>query len=314
MRVACLVNFGSGSHRGRKLAERLRDSCSDFLDVMEVSWGRLFPCIDEARQYRRIVIAGGDGTVSNLIPHFYDGEFQIGVFPIGTGNDLARELQIHKLASVHEPEPLIRHYRESRSKSFTVWRARFGGRERLFLNYLSFGFDARVVDFFSHFRKRNPWIGRRFGVYGNRAVYGVGGIMSLPTPRLKDISVRCRQGEGEWKSWSVDAACSLFFSNIQSVMGLGRSHPSSDPSDNTLELTVMQWVPDYFGFISRELSPWKPLYSEEGLEWEISNLPEDCMLQADGDSLGALDGDTIHVEYAGSVNFCLPSKNGHVLS
>jgi YegS/Rv2252/BmrU family lipid kinase len=43
---------------------------------------------------RRILIGGGDGTLSQALPHLLGREVTLGVLPLGTGNDFARSLGI----------------------------------------------------------------------------------------------------------------------------------------------------------------------------------------------------------------------------
>src|SRR5690242_13770204 len=49
-----------------------------------------------ARGYGRIVAAGGDGTINEVVnglaPHF--DQVQFGILPVGTGNDFVRSLPI----------------------------------------------------------------------------------------------------------------------------------------------------------------------------------------------------------------------------
>ncbi|WP_224361683.1 lipid kinase [Hyalangium versicolor] len=43
---------------------------------------------------RRILVGGGDGTVSNAVSHLLGRDVTLGVLPLGTGNDFARSLGI----------------------------------------------------------------------------------------------------------------------------------------------------------------------------------------------------------------------------
>lgn len=47
--------------------------------------------------YDRIIIGGGDGTLSSTIAPFVNQPITLGVLPLGTGNDLARSLGVHQL-------------------------------------------------------------------------------------------------------------------------------------------------------------------------------------------------------------------------
>ena len=95
-RVHFLINPRSGRAKARQLIEYLRNLAANSghtLSVDAIDFPRLAEQIEQARTAGTVVIGGGDGTVSHLLGRFR-GHPRIGILPLGTGNDLARELRI----------------------------------------------------------------------------------------------------------------------------------------------------------------------------------------------------------------------------
>lgn len=99
------------------------------------------------------IACGGDGTVSLLSNLIFKKKYlgALGVFPLGTGNDFARSVGVLPLIeNLHAYCQLITNKRSRRS--LDIWA--FGGNT--FVNYLSLGFDGRVVNLFDRLRNRLP--------------------------------------------------------------------------------------------------------------------------------------------------------------
>lgn len=95
--VAVLINpvsgRGRGADGGHVAVERLRARGAD-TTVYQGSSGEetvalARQAVDEGPDV--LVVAGGDGTVSSVLPHLLDSGVPLALVPGGTGNDLARE-------------------------------------------------------------------------------------------------------------------------------------------------------------------------------------------------------------------------------
>ncbi len=100
-----------------------------------------------AKKVDWVIIAGGDGTVRALIDLLLRQDYRpyISVFPAGTVNLVAKELQL----SI-EPERWMK--RVSRFNTVPVYFGRANGR--VFLTVLGIGFDSLVVDSVSSLEKK----------------------------------------------------------------------------------------------------------------------------------------------------------------
>lgn len=92
---------------------------------------------DRKRDYIAIVVAGGDGTINEVINGLDGHHIPIGIIPRGTANVLAHELEIP-----HGIEAAVRVIAEGKELPLDVGLA---GKRR-FMLMASAGFDAQVVE------------------------------------------------------------------------------------------------------------------------------------------------------------------------
>lgn len=94
----------------------------------------------------RVVAVGGDGTLHRWLPALLEGDHELGVVPLGSGNDTARALGVRR----GSPLPWLTHALNAPSSPMDTGLARWHDtlgerRETPFLSSLSAGFDAAVV-------------------------------------------------------------------------------------------------------------------------------------------------------------------------
>ncbi len=242
----CLVNPLSGGRSGERIISELRRLSSAQREIVAVpiDFGNLAEQINQAQRFDRLLIAGGDGTFSAVLSNLPSSSISAGIIPLGTGNDLARALGVIDILAKRGLSGLIEYYTTASTKSVQLWRVSSLDQSQAshcFINYLSFGFDAEVVTRFSRARSGSLKFLHRFGKMGNRLGYFLCGLFCLP--RLH----RCNF-EITTQNLSVTNACSLFFSNIKEVMGLGISNQLSSPFDSLLECRVIRNFFDYLSF------------------------------------------------------------------
>ena len=100
-----------------------------------------------------LIAVGGDGTVSSVLSIMLTSEFadkvQIGLIPLGTGNDLARVLGLYKPFVDKGLLYLVRRLLMAKSRPFDIWTV--NGKYAL-ANYFSAGVDARIAHDFNQDR------------------------------------------------------------------------------------------------------------------------------------------------------------------
>ncbi|MCX7829512.1 MAG: diacylglycerol kinase family lipid kinase [Acidobacteria bacterium] len=115
-------------------------------------------CLKE--NYKKIIIAGGDGTINEAIQPIVFSKCTIGILPLGTANVLAREIGI-PLSFKKALRVLI----EGKERKVSVGKIIIlpQKKSRYFLLMCGIGFDAEVVNSNSEILKKN--IGRFSYVY-----------------------------------------------------------------------------------------------------------------------------------------------------
>ncbi len=146
-----ILNPWSGRGRGRRLRPQVLRGLTDAgipFDLAETTGpGHAIGLARDAAQagVRRLIVAGGDGTIHEAVNGLMqaglnpDGATKcvLGVIPLGTGNDYAKLLNVHKLP----PEVAATRLARAEERRFDVGKA----LGEYFDNMMGAGFDAEVV-------------------------------------------------------------------------------------------------------------------------------------------------------------------------
>lgn len=130
-----LYNPLADNHNGESNAQRIKEILTtDSLNLMDITKIDLNEFFAETAGNNRVVIAGGDGTVLNLVNTFGGNppDRPIFYFPIGTGNDLMRDLQKTAFQDIVLLNPYIQN----------LPRVTINDTSRYFLNGVGFGIDG----------------------------------------------------------------------------------------------------------------------------------------------------------------------------
>ena len=103
----------------------------------------------------RILVAGGDGTVHEVVDGLLSGEEErtdeippIAVLPVGTGNDFFRMVRAGKGVA-----DAVQAFESGVPRTFEVGEVRWGGGRRIFVNLVGVGIDVEVLRRRAAFRK-----------------------------------------------------------------------------------------------------------------------------------------------------------------
>ncbi|PCE13904.1 hypothetical protein AUC47_04425 [Microbacterium sp. SZ1] len=89
-----------------------------------------------------LVVVGGDGTLSGIVDDLLAADVPIVLVPAGTGNDLARALDLPR----HDPVAAVDLAFDGVPRTIDVGEIRSGDRVAAFLTVAALGFDARVSE------------------------------------------------------------------------------------------------------------------------------------------------------------------------
>jgi YegS/Rv2252/BmrU family lipid kinase len=152
--ILILINPVSGisnKHRIRQiLKERLDDSGLDYQVKFTGYSGHGTELAQEAVNsgHDAVVVAGGDGSVSEVAKALVNTDVALGIIPTGSGNGLAHFLKLP--FNLSKAIGNIKTFRVKKIDTFTV-NGRFG------CNLSGVGFDAKVADEFSKVKRRGFW-------------------------------------------------------------------------------------------------------------------------------------------------------------
>jgi diacylglycerol kinase family enzyme len=284
-----LINPRSGSGLGLKLLAGRIAGTTISIDPPRIS--------EQIQKYvspgDRLVVAGGDGTFSLVIGTLFRlglaEEVSLYMFPIGTGNDLARSLRIKKLKYLPQ-SPADWGFRFPHSLEIPVWR--FGHQH--FVNYLSLGMDAKMLAEVEGFRKLFP---------GNLALRKIG--LTLASIQHIDYYIRSRSNlRIDSREYELRGKAGIIISNMPYYMGGSRINRIK-PQDPRLSITFIHHAADLIRLglarNNRKKKPVLPYLISDELELCGPDLP----MQIDGEV--GIYRET-RIELAGSIKVWVPAK------
>lgn len=276
-RYAFLVNPVSGSGRGRDVHEQLPSRLAalgipleDF--VIEKTTPGQVP--QQAKRLladcSRLVVAGGDGTIGQALEglrHSGREDAALGVVPLGTGNDLARELNILPVFEREGLSGLLHQLLEDRVRPLDLWDV--DGRA-VMVNYLSFGVDGWITEVFG--RSRNLTEGWHSTV-GNKLRYVQAGLGSLARHLPKDFSIRATLADGTLLERSLGRGRALLALNIASYASGLLQPMQTRCDDGLLSLFVLPRLWTYPALLSTAMIPRAQRWVQSQLpRWQVSRL------------------------------------------
>jgi diacylglycerol kinase family enzyme len=180
------------------------------------------------------VACGGDGTVVAVAERIYQiPSFCLTVIPFGTGNDFSRAIGIFKEVSHLERLANIFAGRGGEVIDFDMWTI----NGRLFINYLTIGYDAAAVNLFQNLRHKLPKFLQR--PFFNRVLYLISGVFhlfySIP------LGAMLQYGDKEIK---ISGCKSIVMGNINSYAGGKPLHSKVVFNDQSLNVFKVKgiWV------------------------------------------------------------------------
>nr|WP_240894900.1 diacylglycerol kinase family protein [Kineococcus siccus] len=174
-----------------------------------------------------VVVVGGDGLVHVAVEAVAGTATALGVVPAGTGNDLARGLDLELGDPALAVQRVSAALREGRSRAVDAVRVRTAERDGWFVSILASGVDALINE------RANAW---RWPSGPSR--YTLAAITELA--RVRSVALRVVL-DGD-RVLDVDALL-VAVANTRSYGGGLRMAPDADPTDGLLDVVVVDALP-----------------------------------------------------------------------
>lgn len=239
-----------------------------------------------------VIVGGGDGTISSAISQLTRLKDRaippLSFIPLGTGNDLCRELGLLKLWSNNPAESYLDAILNGSTCSLSVCQWHQQANSGLFTNYLSIGFDSAVVKGFHEGRWRDSRILSPLGRLGNRIAYFIEALRKAGTV-LPPIEIY--SPDDATLNMEVRNAAGILITNIKSYLGLGISSPICNPHDSMIEVVVFPSCFSYASCMVPDIKFLKPKLLGSAARWNIRGLTASenntsLPIQCDGDLVG----------------------------
>ena len=218
-----IVNPAAGRGRAARKWPQVRAHLREAgVAFEEIFTSRVLEAIEiaerEASNYRRIVAAGGDGTVHEVVNGLMRaGRGPVfGVIPLGSGDDFAKLLA--------PGQAVEGNFLEAKTRKFDVGRISVGSSVRYFANGMDIGFGAHGA----RNVRRVPRILTGFGAYL--------GALALTLLRYPLLEVRIRIDDESSRPLSTAMSAAM---NGTTFGGSFRVCPQADPCDGLLDLLLV---------------------------------------------------------------------------
>jgi len=292
MKVLLVMNPSSGKSAEVPVAELRRAAGADATVVAPRSVeGFRAEVTAAARGAERIVVVGGDGTLNRAVNAF-DYRFASicwGLVPTGTGNDLARTLDLPQ-----EPLEALEVALGSETRQLDVGKARGAGVERLFVNACMGGFPVDVDE------NATDGLKERFGPFA----FWVAGTRAARQLDRTTVTVNGKE---------LGDCVAVGIGNGRTVGGGIEVFPDADPSDGVLEARAFA-VPSAAS--AAKLIPRLLRGTHDGIDEVVSRRGKTIHVDSDPPIEFNIDGD-LHglktpatFEIAGTLTMAAPTPSG----
>lgn len=291
-KVLFLINPVSGKLAGRSLKECIISELSgvlecDSLDIEYSAKDIENQCNDYLSNYEIVVVAGGDGTVSQVVKVIarLENKPKLGIIPIGTGNDLANSLGVLHIYKSHGLAALLKIILRCKVVKLDILSL---DNKFIFTNYLGIGSDAKISGDFNRLRYM-PVFRNICSCISNKAFYGLLVLKNILYRIPFDIEISY---ENEYSTTEVitinKGLCEILITNTKVYAGGVELSSKCRMDDGKFEVTVIrgirEWIQMFFALLLKKpldtISPNLMQFQTDRLELKFAG---DTFYQVDGE-------------------------------
>lgn len=307
-----LVNPISGGGQGKAIEKFV----PEIMRSMEFSPSEWSSCLTDGTRLREqirevaertetLIAVGGDGTISTILSVLLEsglaGRVRLGLIPLGTGNDLARVLNLYETFVNKGLLFLVRRLVLAKSRPFDIWKV---NGKFVLANYFSSGIDARIAHDFNSDRSLGKISST--SVVANKLHY-VNRFFADRKHCLGKATLRLCLENGEWREEDVSGFRTVIIGNIPSFASGSNPFDGGDMADGLLEVVSVPNLPFFLGAIALGTIPAVgKIYKRSFLKTVharevVLRTSEKEFHQLDGDDLTDRVGSEIRIQYGSQV-------------
>jgi diacylglycerol kinase (ATP) len=238
-------------------------------------------------QARRVVAVGGDGTIGFVLSrlrHRRRKDVEIGLIPLGTGNDLGRSLGIFHIYDQKGLLACVQRLLKAPAIRFDLWKI---NGEHTMASYISVGMDAAILHDFDQARKAGllPQ-----GAFFNKLFY-VKAFFQRSRYRMTQPATLQWWRKGRSETVALQGALCCLVANIDSYASGARPFPEGRINDKCLEILIIRRLRLYLLMVTmsrlwprgmRLLRRWLPIIQADKIDLRS---PESEFAQVDGEDM-----------------------------
>ncbi len=227
MKTKLIVNPVAGRGKVKKLLpmveKRLKEKGIKYDLALTQGHGQARKFAQKAKKagYQRVIVCGGDGTVSEVINVIIKTSLTLGIIPLGIGNDLARNLGIKE-----EIDFACDILKYGKIKKIDVIKV---GEDKYYVTVGGISFDAEVVSYINRWKRFVP----RMFIYP----FYIGAILKeIAVCRPQKVRIRY---DGNSFSGQILMAC---FGNTKSYARVIQTTPFALVDDGLLDICIVKRI------------------------------------------------------------------------
>ena len=253
--IKFIINPASGNKKGLRIYSYLKQHKPEFEIILsEKKQGEFKSKIKKfVNKNDLIIICGGDGTVNSVINCLYKinmiDEIKLAVYPIGTGNDLARSLNSNEIKDINIFIQKINTHKFNILKipSFEI---EFNNNKNLFINYFSMGLDSAALAQCNNYRSKKT--NKKTPGFVLKTAYGFYGIKNFFYKIKKSIKLNFDD-----KKINLSNHSCILAVNIPSYSGGSQLIPKENLTKSNLAIFICKSPISYYKLILTRFLPEK---------------------------------------------------------
>ncbi len=291
-KILFLINPVSGKLAGQSLKDCIISELSRVLDrgSYDIKYSERDiekQCNNLFSNYEIVVVAGGDGTVSQVVKVItrLERKPKLGIIPIGTGNDLANSIGILHIYKSQGLGTLLKMILRCNVAKMDILSL---DNNFIFTNYLGIGCDAKISVDFNRLRHK-PVFRKICRCISNKAFYGLLTLKNIFYRIPFDIEISYQNEHSKTESITINKGlCEILITNTKVYAGGVEISSRCKMDDGKFEVTairgIREWIQMSFALLFKKpldtISPNLMQFQTDRLNL---NFTGDTFCQVDGE-------------------------------